>query len=350
MTSTRRVSIVAPMLDEAAHVEGFVADVAAQDYDGEVELLVADGGSTDGSRGLLESAAVRAGVELTVVDNPRRIVAPGLNECIRRASGDLIVRLDCHSRYPADYLSGCVRAADETGAWNVGGVYSPQGTTRTERAVACALDSAFGGVNWTRDAAGGERVDADTVYLGAFRPVAFERAGLYDESLVRNQDDELNLRIRRAGGRIVLDPSIRATYRPRGTYRSLARQYHEYGLWKVAVMARHRQVLSARSLAPVALVSSLALLGAAAPLWPPAAFALGAELAVYGAAATTFAVGAVRRRGEPLTLLPRVLAAYPTLHLAYGLGMARGAARLRKRRGARPLAAGDAASGRPSPG
>jgi len=342
MTRTDRISVVAAMLNEAENVAGLVDDVAKQDFEGEVEIFVADGGSTDGSRELLQRAADGAGLVLEVVDNPRRIVSTGLNECIRLCSGDLIVRLDCHSRYPPDYLSRCARAADETGAWNVGGIYEAVGRTPTERAVACALDSAFGGVNWARNAGNGERVDADTVYLGAFRPVAFERAGRYSEELVRNQDDELNVRIRRAGGRIVLDPSIRAHYTPRGSYLSLGRQYYQYGLWKTVVMAEHRRVLSARSLAPPALVGSLAVLTAASPFSRAARLLLAAEIGIYALAAIGFASSALRRRREPPQLWPRVVAVYPTLHLAYGVGMAAGAARLRLlRRSMRP-AAGDA--------
>ena len=344
MTRTRRISVVAPMLDEAAHVEGLVADLAAQDFDGDVEVFVADGGSRDGSPELLRRAAARAGLDVTVLDNPRRIVATGLNECIRRSTGDLIVRVDCHSRYPADYLSRCVRAADETGAWNVGGIYEAVGRTPNEAAVACALDSAFGGINWTRDAASGERVEVDTVYLGAFRPVAFERAGLYSEELVRNQDDELNLRIRRAGGRIVLDPSIRARYTPRSTFRSLARQYFQYGFWKTVVMAEHKQVLSARSLAPPAFVGSLAALAVASPFVPAARPLLAAETGVYAAAAVGFAAAALRRRGEPLARLPHVAAVFPTLHLSYGLGMAAGLLRLSSRPRTARRTASDAAA------
>ena len=343
MTRTGRISVVAAMLNEAANVAGLVEDLAEQDFEGAIEIFVADGGSTDGSAELLQHAAENAGLELTVVDNPRRIVSTGLNECIRRCRGDLIVRLDCHSRYPPDYLSRCARAADETGAWNVGGIYEPVGRTATERAVACALDSAFGGVNWARDAGSGERVDADTVYLGAFRPVAFERSGLYSEDLVRNQDDELNVRIRRAGGRIVLDPSIRSHYTPRGSYLSLARQYYQYGLWKTVVMAEHRRVLSARSLAPPVLVGSLAAFAAVAPFSRAARVLLAAEVGIYLLAAAGFGAAAVRRRREPLKLVPRVLAVYPTLHLAYGVGMAAGAARLRRlRRSMQTAAAGDA--------
>lgn len=324
------------MLNEAAHVEQLVADVAAQDYEGDVEVFVADGGSTDGSVERLEDAAARAGLELTVLPNPRRWVSHGLNECIRRASGDLIVRLDCHSRYPSDYLRLCAEAAEETGAWNVGGVYVPHGRTPMERAVACAVDSPFGGVNWTRHADGNGRVEADTVYLGAFRPVAFERAGLYDESLVRNQDDELNLRLRLAGGRIVLDPAIRAHYTPRGSLGRVARQYYEYGLWKVPVMRKHRQVLSARSLAPLVFLGSLGALGAAGAASPAARRLLAAEVALYAGSALAFAAASVRRRGEPAALVPRTASVFPAFHLPYAVGMAHGWVRAARSRSAEP--------------
>jgi len=340
---TRRISVVVAMRDEAAHVQSLVDDLVAQDFPGVVEIFVADGSSTDGSREQLLQAAKAAGLDLTIVNNPRRIVSTGLNACIARSTGELIVRLDCHSRYPADYFSRCVRAADETGAWNVGGVYEAVGRTKTERAVAGALATAFGGVNWTRHAAAGGRMEADTVYLGAFRPIAFERAGLYSEDLVRNQDDELNLRIRRAGGRIVLDPSIRAQYVPRGTLRGLARQYYEYGFWKSVVMARHRRVLSARSLMPATFVASIAVLGVASLASPAARVVLGVELAAYAVAAAGFGLAALRERQEPLSLLPRIVTVYPVVHLSYGLGTACGAVGVRlRRRENRPAAAGAA--------
>lgn len=340
---TRRISVVAAMLNEAAHVSALVEDLAAQDFDGELEIFVADGGSTDGSAKLLADAAERAELELTILHNPRRIASVGLNACIRRCTGELIVRLDCHSRYPADYLRRCARAADETGAWNVGGVYVPTGATATERAAACALATAFGGVNWTRDGGRGERVTADTVYLGAFRPIAFEQAGLYAEDLVRNQDDELNLRIRRVGGRVVLDPAIRARYVPRGTFGGLARQYYEYGRWKPVVMARHRQVLSMRSLMPSTFVGSLGVLGLAAINRRPARRFLGLEVGLYAAAAVGFGFVALRRQRESVWLLPRTVAVYPTLHLSYGLGMTVGTLRLRSRGGSRRRTASGAA-------
>jgi succinoglycan biosynthesis protein ExoA len=326
-TPVTKISVIVPMLNEADHVESLVAALSSQDWDGDLEVIVADGGSSDGSPELLTSSAREAGLDLQLVDNPARWVSPGLNACIRKASGDLIVRVDCHSRYPPDYLSGCARAAEETGAWNVGGVVIAEGRTPAERAVACAMDSPFGGIGWTRHASIDRRTEVDTVTYGAFRPEAFERAGDYDESLARNQDDELNLRLRRAGGTIILDQSIRTHYVPRGSLPKVFRQYFEYGLWKVPVMLRHRRVLSARSLAPLAFVVSLLVLVPAAVFLPAARWLLGLELAAYVLGAVVFAVRSIKRRRESWTLLPRVVATFAAFHVGYGLGMLAGWAR-----------------------
>jgi len=327
----KRVSVIAPMWNEAAHIEGFVADIAAQDFEGELELLVADGASSDGSVERLRGAAEREGIEVTVLDNPARWVSAGLNSCIRSATGGLIVRVDCHSRYPTDYVRRCVAAAEETGAENVGGIFIPIGRTGTERAVACAMNSPFGGIHWTRHGED-ERVEVDTVPYGAFTPSAFERAGLFDETLVRNQDDEFNFRLRLAGGKIVLDPAIRIFYTPRGSFTRLFRQYYEYGLWKPAVMSKHGRIVSARSLVPIAFVGSLAVLLALAAFSGTARILLALELVVYLAGALVFGVRAIRATGEKWRLLPRVLAAFVVFHVAYGIGMAVGWARIGLRR------------------
>ena len=331
----RRISTITPMRDERASIDAFVADLAAQDFAGELQVLVADGGSIDGSVEQLRAAAAAAGLAIEILDNPAGWVSPALNACIGRATGDLIVRLDCHSRYPPDYLRRCAELAERTGAWNVGGSVLPRGTTTMERAVACAMDSPYGGIGWTR-VGGSEPIEVDTVTFGAFRPLAFERAGLFDEQLVRNQDDELNLRLRAAGGSIVLDPTLIVHYRPRGTLAGVWRQYRQYGLWKVAVMLKHRRVLTGRSMAPLGLVLSIGVLLLAAPFSGSARRLLGVELAAYLAGAVAFAVLGTRAKREPISLAPRVGVVFPAFHLAYGLGMAQGwlraCGRLRPRR------------------
>jgi succinoglycan biosynthesis protein ExoA len=324
-TPIRTISVVAPVRNEGDNVDHFVADLAAQDFQGELEVLVADGNSTDGSAERIQSAARSAGLNLRVLPNPAEWVSQGLNACIREARGDLIVRLDCHSRYPSDYLRRCADLSEQTGAWNVGGRLVPMGTTPTERAVACAMDSPFGGIGWTRGAGNGHGpVDTDTVTFGAFRPEAFARAGLFDETLIRNQDDEFNLRLRRAGGRIVLDPEIAVMYRPRGSIVRVWRQYYEYGLWKVPVMLKHRRVLTLRSMAPLAFVLGTVVLFAATIRVPAARRLLLLQWSLYGSAALAFAIRSLRERGEPMELLPRVLAAFPAFHLGHGSGQAVG--------------------------
>jgi glycosyltransferase involved in cell wall biosynthesis len=320
---TASISVIAPMLNEAAHVENLVHDLAAQDFDGRVEVLVADGGSSDGCEALLVAAARKANLDLTVLENPGRRVSPGLNACIRRGRGALFVRMDCHTRYPTDYLRRCFTAVAETGAWNVGGLLRTSGRTRTERAVACAMDSLFGGIDWTRHGSTTDRVDVDTVPFGAFPAEVFERIGLFDETLVRNQDDEFNLRIRRAGGRVVLDPALSTAYVPRGSLRGVFSQYYQYGLWKIPVLRKHRRI-GARSLVPAAFVLSLTGLACGGVLLPAARRLLVAEAGAYAILAVAFAVREVRRRQEDAALVPFVAAAFPAFHLGYGAGMLRG--------------------------
>jgi succinoglycan biosynthesis protein ExoA len=324
LTDARPLSIMIPMLNEAGHVANLVADLASQDYDGELEVLVADGGSTDGSPELLREAAQAAGIPITVLENPARIVSPGLNECIRRATGDFIVRLDCHARYPSDYLRRSVEAARETGAWLVGGRVLPAGRTPIERAVACATDGPFGGAFWKLEGETAGPVEVDAVSLGLYRAETFERVGLFDEELVRDQDEEFALRIRLAGGRVMYDSRIRCHYVPRGTYSGAFKQYFQYGFWKVPVMLKHRRITSGRSMAPVIFVSSLLALGAAAPWSRMARRVLTAEVATYAVSGIVFGAVSVRARGESPRLLPAVAAVFPTMHVGFGLGFLRG--------------------------
>lgn len=333
MEEIRRISVIAPMLNEADHVEQLAQDIAAQDFEGEVELIVADGGSTDGSEDRLRAAAERAALALTLLPNPKRWAGPALNACLRHARGDLIVRIDCHTHYPPNYLSRLAATSLATGAWNVGGAFTAVGRTSMERAVACSYDSPFGGISWTRNRYRHEPVDADIVYYGAFRPEVFEQLGLYDENLGTAELEDMCFRIRKAGQRVVFDPAVSLLYTPRGSFPALFRQYYRYGLWKVAAMRKHRRVLSGRSVVPFAFVLSLATLGLGSRRSPVARRLLSLELAAYGTAVAAFAAAAVRGREESPALLPRVAGSFVTCHLAYGLGQAHGWLRVARARG-----------------
>jgi succinoglycan biosynthesis protein ExoA len=316
-----RISVIVPMLNEERKIEGVVDDIVAQDFPGALEIIVADGGSTDRSRELLLAAAEKAGLQLTLIENPHGLVAHGLNACVRRASGDLIVRLDCRSRYPSDYLRRLADGADQTGAWNVVAAVEPVGRTATERAVACAMDSPFGGIAWTRHAQRREHVEVDTGYCGAYRPIAFERAGLFDPSVVEGHDEDFNFRVRKVGGRIVLDPTLRARYTPAGSLPDVFNRYFAYGFYKPSVMRKHRRVLSARSLVPAAFVASLPAFLLISVRSRGARQVLAAEIGIYATAAVAFGMASLVRRRESWRLLPRIVAVFPTFHVAYGAGM-----------------------------
>jgi glycosyltransferase involved in cell wall biosynthesis len=330
--SPTAIAIVVPMRNEEERIERLVASVAAQDYQGSLRLLIADGASTDRSVEQARSAAARLGVDLEVVENVAQRTASGLNRCLERANAELIVRMDCRARFAEDYVTWCVRTSEETGAENVGGPTLVEGRTAVERAVACGMTSPFGGIGWSRET-GAERHEHDTVYCGAFLASVFERIGGFDETLGSNEDDELNLRLRKAGGRVILDRRIRLWYTPRGRLRDVFTQYYRYGLWKPAVMFKHRSVLGLRSLVPAAFVVTLTALGVASLFSARALVALGAVLAVYGAAAVAFAARALRRRGEPLRLLPVVVGSFVAFHLGYGAGLIAGAATVRSTEG-----------------
>lgn len=349
VTTIKTISVIAPLLNEERHLEQFTRDLAAQDFKGRVQVIVADGGSTDGSIEKLRSASELHALDLVLLTDISGWVSHALNACIDVADGDLIVRLDCHSRYPENYLRLCALAAEETDAMVVGGVILPEGHTLTERAVACAMDTAFGGIGFyrtfsanagplarvgallglseSRGLANACRVDADTVTFGAFRPEAFERAGMFDEALRRNQDDEFNLRVRRAGGRVLLDHEIHVYYTPRGTLKGVFRQYYQYGFWKVPVILKHRHRPNPRSLVPLTFVCFLGGLAPAAVVSRTARRFLGAQLGAYAVMCLFFAGRSIHNRRESWSLFPRVVTAFPAFHVGYGLGMLRGWAR-----------------------
>lgn len=316
----RWVSVIAPCRNEAGHIAAFCDSALAQvlPRGWQMEVLVADGCSDDGTRELLVARS-EADARLQWVDNPGRIVSTGLNACIARARGEVIVRLDIHTRFAPDYVARCIEALERTGADNVGGPWVAEGTGPMGRAVAAAFQCRWvvGGARSRDTRYDGE---VDTVYLGCWPRAVFERIGGFDEALVRNQDDEHNLRLRLGGARIWQSGRIHSSYRPRDSLRHLFAQQRQYGYWRPFVMRKHGQPGSVRQVVPAAFVAALLGLLAISPwtAWPLAAL-LAAYTAYVGAASMLAAQAAGQWRALPR--LPMVIAAY---HVAYGLGTWRG--------------------------
>lgn len=314
MTTPPAVSIVIPVRNEVRSIVPAIASCLAQDYDGPLEVIVADGMSTDGTReAVAQTTATDARVRL--VDNPDHVTPAALNRAVEAARGDIIVRCDAHAALPPGYVRRAVDQLASTGAANVGGIQRAVGSTVVSRAVAMAMSSRLG-VGDAKFRYGGTPGPVDTVYLGAFRRDVLERIGGFDESLVRNQDYELNYRLRAAGETVWFDPELAVDYAPRATFGGLARQYFDYGVGKRRMLRRHPASLRWRQLAPPALLAGLALsVGtAAAGWWRPALVGP----VVYGAVLLGgAAVQGVTRRDPAAILFP---AAVATMHIAWGAG------------------------------
>jgi glycosyltransferase involved in cell wall biosynthesis len=316
------VSVIVPCRNEARYIEAFARSVPAQQLPEGVrlQLVIADGLSDDGTRERLEQLAAED-PRIVWIDNPGRIVSTGLNRALARAEGEVIIRMDVHTEYAPDYVAQCLAALASTGADNVGGPWHAQPDVDagpTAHAVAAAFQS-----RWVAGGAASRSLDhsgwVDTVYLGCWPRASFERFGLFDESLVRNQDDEHNLRITRGGGRVWQSAGIRSVYRPRGSLAALARQYLQYGYWKPFVMKKHGQPASMRHVVPALFVASSIVLTAMALLGGPA-WPLWALMLSYGAVvvAMTAAVSAAAHLDAAASLrVPAVIAAY---HVGYGIG------------------------------
>jgi succinoglycan biosynthesis protein ExoA len=250
------VDVVMPIRNEAEHLEAAVAAVRAQDYPGTVRVFLGVGPSEDGTEALASRLAAADG-DLVVVDNPSGRTPSALNAAIRAGTAPVIVRVDGHSELSDGYIRRAAETMQRTGAVNVGGKQVPLPTTPFEEAVAAATTSWLG-TGGDSYRVGGAEGPVDTVYLGVFDRAAIEAVELFDERLIRNQDYELNIRLRKAGGEVWFDPELAVGYRPRGSWRALAKQYFEYGQWKAVVMRTHPESARLRQLAPpVAIVAAL---------------------------------------------------------------------------------------------
>jgi len=313
----QRVTIAMPSFNEEHYIEACIASVQAQDYPAElIEILVADGRSTDKTREILERLSA-ADPRIRMVDNPARLQAAGLGLLVKEATGDIIVRMDVHAEYAPDYVRRCVETLERTGADNVGGAQRAKARTPFQAALCAALVSPLGvgGAKYRSAEAEGF---VDTVFLGAFRRRVFETVGLWDPGAITNEDAELNQRILDSGGQIYLSKDIVVHYFPRDSIKTLAKQYFRYGRGRARTLLKLGRFPTLRPLLPFFLVSGAAALLVTPPLWPfaPAAFA------TYALATGAEAVRVGAKLGP--RAIPTIWAIFPVLHASHGAGFAAG--------------------------
>lgn len=318
------VSVVVPCLNEAGSIEQLLEAVRKQDYPLH-EVVVVDCGSTDGTLDILQRYQhEHASFPLTFTVLPRGTIPKGLNAGIRSATGDVIVRLDAHSRPSDTYIRLSVGTLIQTGAGVVGGVWqiAPGGAGTTAKAITCAVAHRLG----AGDAAyrigppTPGRTSVDTVPYGCFRKSTWEKIGGYNEKLQTNEDYEFNYRVRLCGQAVMLDSNIRCTYIARSNLKALAAQYFRYGWWKAKMLKRHPRSLRLRQAIPVGFVGVLVILAAASIFNKWASWMLASILLIYGLVLLAVSIRISKKAGI-WGMLPVLPAIFSTVHFSWGTGM-----------------------------
>jgi len=317
-----KVSIIVPCYNEQSTIRLLLDSLRTQTFPrAEMEVIISDGMSQDGTR---DAIAVFQkdfpDLEVRVVDNTLRTIPSGLNRAIEASRGEIIVRLDGHSKPYPNYVENCVKAHAEGRGDNIGGVWEihPRADTWMAKSIAVAASHPLGvGDAMYRLAASASAVD--TVPFGSYRRALIEKIGAYNESLLTNEDYEFNARIRKSNGRVWLDPSIRSVYFARSTFLELIRQYWRYGFWKWRMLQHYPDTLRWRQALPPLFVLSLAVLAFVSVFLPIAAWILTAELIIYFFVLFLAGIHAAIKHRKPF-LVPGLLLAISVMHMAWGSG------------------------------
>lgn len=312
------VSVVVPCRNEAGFIESFVRDIRNQEYPGELEVLIAEGASTDDTRRRLEEMG-KLFHGLRIIDSPGGQIASGLNRAINAASGEVIVRADVHTRYAPSYVRSCVRALIARRVDNVGGPWRAAAAERLmPRAIAVAFQSPLSSGN-ARSHDPNFRGPVDSVYLGCWWRERLLEMGGFDEQFLRSEDDELNFRLIKAGGQVWQEPEIHCEYMARSSLRDLFRQYFQWGYWKVLVMRKHGRPAALRHMVPAcAAVAGLVLAGLAPfKKWALMVLLVAATLYLLVLIVESSRIALRCSSGAFAVVLPVVFA---TFHVAYGFG------------------------------
>ena len=305
------VSVIIPILNEEKYIEKCIMSVLNQDFPIEnLELILIDGMSDDKTVQIIKEYMEKYKF-IKLIFNPEKTVQYALNAGIKAACGEIIVRMDAHSEYAEDYVSKCVQYLKNTDAINVGGPMIAVGKGGLQNVIAAAYHSKFalgGGKNHEE----GYEGYADTVFLGAFKREDILKLGMYDERLPRSEDDDLNFRIIESGEKIYITPEIKSRYYPRGSYKSLFKQYYEYGLWKVAVIKKHKKPARISHLVPMMFVAFLLLC-----LIAPLKFTFPVLLLYL---LLNFYFSFTNPRVSKLSDKLRLMLVHSIIHIAYGVG------------------------------
>lgn len=322
--ATPRVTVVVPCRNEARYIRACLDSILASAHPADaLEVLVVDGRSTDGTRKHVAEYSAKY-PHIRLLDNPRRVVPTALNIGVEAGTGDVIVRMDAHVVYPPEYIPRLVAALTESGADNVGGciVTLPADGTAVAQAIAIGLGHPFGVGNAHFRIGSRKARFVDTVPFGCFPRDVFRRVGLFDEEMVRNQDDEFNNRILRKGGKVLLVPDVVCYYYTRGSFRQIARMFFQYGAFKPLAARKAGRIMTLRQLVPAAFVIGLLGSAAAAVLWPPAIWITAGIAAAYSAAVLACALRVVASHGRRCAVA--LTAVFPVVHFSYGFGFLRG--------------------------
>ena len=313
------VSIIIPCFNEEGTIGSLLKAVYEQSYPRvEIEVIIADGNSTDDTREVIKDFAnEHMDLSITVLDNPKRNIPTGLNLAIKAGSGPYILRLDAHSIPAADYVYLCINALKKRQGDIVGGVWEirPGGDDWISRSIAAAASHPIG-VGDARYRIGGHAHEVDTVPFGAYHRGLVNRIGAYDENLLSNEDYEFSVRAQQAGGVIWMDPKISSIYFSRPTYKSLAKQYWRYGYWKLRMLLRYPETFRWRQLAGV-FVLTWPILGLLSIWFPLARWAITLEAILYGLILTYAGIQSAITKND-LAYIVGVPLAVSIMHFSWG--------------------------------
>ena len=316
------VSILVPIRNEAKYITDCLDRILIQEYPEErMEILIADGMSTDETRKIIR-AYQQTRPQITLIENPGKIVPTGMNLALRRAKGDIIIRVDGHCIIAPDYIRNCVNHLSKDSIDGVSGPMETIGETQISETIALAMSSPFGVGNSEFRTTTGKTMLVDTIPFPAYTRRIIEKAGLYDEELVRNQDDEYNYRLRELGGKLLLADDVRSRYYSRGSLKKLWKQYFQYGFYKIRVLQKHPGQMSLRQFIPPSFVLSIlvSLLLALTTSWGKWLFFLIA-LSYLIANISASVITASKKGWKHLPLLP---VTFLIIHLSYGCGFLAG--------------------------